>query len=160
MYKKILVPLDGSALAECVLDHVSSIVKGCSIPEVILLRVIEPEHIPIGYSVEGALTIEDARKAEIETDAQNKQVAGEYLNKIIHSFTTKNADFHAEVQFGKPAETIIEYAERNLIDLIILATHGRSGVSRWVWGSTADKILRGTLTPVLMVRPPGCHPVM
>ena len=160
MYKKILVPLDGSELAECVIPHLESIIKGCSIPEVIFIRVVEPEHIPVGYSMEGVFTIEDIRKAEKETDARSKYEAGEYLNKIINRFTNKSADFHSEVIFGKPAETIIDYAEKNLVDLIVIATHGRSGVSRWVWGSTADKILRTTLIPVLMVRPPGCQPGM
>ena len=53
---------------------------------------------------------------------------------------------------------IAEYATKNEIDLIVIATHGRSGVSRWVWGSVADRILRSACVPVMMVRAPGCVP--
>jgi nucleotide-binding universal stress UspA family protein len=51
---------------------------------------------------------------------------------------------------------IADYASKNDVDLIIIATHGRSGVSRWVWGSVADHILRSACVPVLMIRAPGC----
>jgi nucleotide-binding universal stress UspA family protein len=59
---------------------------------------------------------------------------------------------------GKVAESIADYATKNGVDLIIIATHGRSGVSRWVWGSVADRVLRSACVPVLMVRAPGCVP--
>jgi len=58
--------------------------------------------------------------------------------------------------FGRVVEELANFAEKNQIDLIIIATHGRSGVSRWVWGSVADRILRSSCVPVLMVRAPGC----
>ena len=64
----------------------------------------------------------------------------------------------AEVLEGNPAHTLAEYAEKNQFDLLVIATHGRSGVSRWVWGSVADRILRSACVPVLMVRAPGCVP--
>jgi len=60
---------------------------------------------------------------------------------------------------GRAAETLAEYATRNEVDLIVIATHGRSGVSRWVMGSVADRLLRSVNAPVLMVRAPGCGPV-
>ncbi len=63
-----------------------------------------------------------------------------------------------EILHGRAAETLAEYASRNGIDLIVMATHGRSGVSRWVWGGVADRILRSACVPVLMVRAPGCVP--
>jgi len=53
---------------------------------------------------------------------------------------------------GLPGETIIDYARRHPIDLIVMATHGRSGLQRWVYGSVADKVLRGADLPVLLVR--------
>jgi nucleotide-binding universal stress UspA family protein len=56
---------------------------------------------------------------------------------------------------GRVAETIIDYANRHSVDLIIMATHGRSGLSRWAYGSVADKVLRGADVPVLLVR---AHP--
>jgi nucleotide-binding universal stress UspA family protein len=59
------------------------------------------------------------------------------------------------VAFGRPAQEIVDFAEREDIDLIVMSTHGRSGMSRWILGSVADKVLRGTHLPVLLVRPPG-----
>ena len=57
---------------------------------------------------------------------------------------------------GKAAESLTEYTEKNGVDLIIMATHGRSGVSRWVWGSIADKVMRSSCVPVLLIRARGC----
>ncbi|HUW12521.1 MAG TPA: universal stress protein [Anaerolineae bacterium] len=59
------------------------------------------------------------------------------------------------VLFGRPAERIIEHATKEQVDLIAMSTHGRSGFSRWMLGSVADKVLRGVMLPVLVVRPPG-----
>ncbi|MFC1972232.1 universal stress protein [Chloroflexota bacterium] len=59
---------------------------------------------------------------------------------------------------GLVADSIAEYAQNNDIDLIVVATHGRSGISRWVMGSVADRVLRSACVPVLMVRVPGCVP--
>jgi len=59
---------------------------------------------------------------------------------------------------GSPAEVLGDYAARKGVDLIVIATHGHSGVSRWVWGSVADRLLRSACVPVLMVRAPGCFP--
>jgi len=61
----------------------------------------------------------------------------------------------SEILVGRAAETIAEFAKQNAIDLIAIATHGRSGVSRWVWGSVADKVLRSSQVPVLVIRPAG-----
>jgi nucleotide-binding universal stress UspA family protein len=61
-----------------------------------------------------------------------------------------------ESRLGKPAEEIINYANQNKVDLIIMASHGRSGVSRWAYGSEADKVLRSSCVPVLLVKAPGC----
>ena len=63
-----------------------------------------------------------------------------------------------EVLEGSVAETLAAWAEQNDVDLIIIASHGRSGVSRWVMGSVADRILRSVCVPVMMIRAPGCTP--
>jgi nucleotide-binding universal stress UspA family protein len=68
------------------------------------------------------------------------------------------AKLQTEVMMGKPADSLAEYAEKNGVDLIVIATHGRSGVSRWVFGSVADRVMRSACVPVLMVRAPGCMP--
>ena len=58
---------------------------------------------------------------------------------------------------GKPAEAILDYAKQNQVELIIMSTHGRSGVGRWAFGSVADRILRYSVAPVLLIPPAGCR---
>ena len=157
MYQKILVPLDGSALAECVLPPVESIAKGCGPAQVILARVVEPFKLFVGS--EGyAFAREEMTKIEKEWDEQNKAQAEQYLNGIKKRFKEGNLDVQTAVLRGRAVEELTAMAEKQGIDLIAIATHGQSGVSRWVWGSVADRILRSSCVPVLMVRAPGCVP--
>lgn len=149
MYQKILVPLDGSELAECVLPHVEALIRGCQVKNVVFARVVEPVYMPAGDYVPDP---EQIKKME----AEDKAAAGEYLKKVAAKPDYAGAGLKTEVLYGKPAEMMADYATNNQIDLVIIATHGRSGVSRWVWGSVADRLLRSSCTPVLMVRAPGC----
>jgi nucleotide-binding universal stress UspA family protein len=160
MYKKLLVPLDGSELAECVLPHVESIAKGCGVANVVFVRVVEPVHLPVGTGSAGgeAFTEADAAKVRENEDERNKKAAKQYLDDIKKRSKYDGADLKTEVIMGKPAESIAEYAEKKGVGLIVIATHGRSGISRWVYGSVADRILRSACVPVLMVRAPGCTP--
>jgi nucleotide-binding universal stress UspA family protein len=160
MYKKILVPLDGSELAECVFPHVEVIAKGCGVSNVVFVRVVEPAHLPVATESAGAGSFSeaDAAKARKIQDDHNQAEAKKYLGDIIKQGKYDGAALKAEVILGKPADTIAEYAEKNGADLIVIATHGRSGISRWVYGSVADKVLRSACVPVLMVRAPGCIP--
>ena len=157
MYQKIMVPLDGSELAECVLPHVESIAKGCSVPNVILVRVVEPALLPTGTLSDGGdvFTEEDAKRIRMATDSAQKATAESYLDQMVSRLSSEGVNVKAEVLVGKAAETLAEYAEKNDVDLIVMATHGRSGVTRWVRGSVAEKILRSSKIPVLMVRAPG-----
>ncbi len=160
MYKKIMVPLDGSELAECVLTHVESIARGCGSTNIIFVCVVEPVHLPVGTESDGGpvFTEKDAARIRKETDSHNQEVAKQYLDRLISRTKYHGLDVKGAVIVGKPAESLAEYAENKGIDLITISTHGRSGVSRWVWGSVADKILRSACVPVLMVRAPGCFP--
>ena len=146
MYKKILVPLDGSELSEAVLNHVISIATGCQVPEVILIRVREP----LDSSVRVAL---DPEIAEDLDQAYNDEAAS-YLEKIAKKLEKKGIGVKLEVLEGNPAEEIIKYSKDNKVDLIVMSTHGRSGFSRIVFGSIADKVLRQTEVPLLL-RPAG-----
>ncbi len=160
MYKKIMVPLDGSELAECVLPHVEVIAKGCGVAEVIFTRVVEPAILPSGALTDGGavLTEIDTERTRKQIDAGNKLAARDYLDHLISRIKLDKVKMRTEVLDGKAAEELAEYATDNDIDLIIIATHGRSGISRWVWGSVADRLLRSACVPVLMVRAPGCIP--
>ncbi len=147
MYQKIMVPVDGSELAECVLPHIEAIAKGCNVPNVTFVRVVEPFRVTTGGEV--VFSEEYIRKYEEDSKKDARNYVDSLVKKV--SYPAK-----AEVLFGRPADMLADYAKKKNPDLIIIATHGRSGVSRWVWGSVADRILRSACVPVFMVRAPGC----
>ena len=74
---------------------------------------------------------------------------------MVSQLGKEGIGFETEVLVGRTADTLVTYSEANDIDLILMATHGRSGISRWVRGSVADRILRASRVPVLLVRAPG-----
>ena len=155
MDKKILVPLDGAKLAECALPHAEELAKGCNTEEVILVSVTEP--------VKGYRMLEDpgqplGQRRIPEASGKKEKQARRYLDRIAKAMEAKGIKAGTEVLLWKPAEAIIGYAEQSKCDLIVMASHGRSGPSRWAYGSVADKVLRGSCVPVLVVRAPGCVP--
>jgi len=158
MYKKILVPLDGSELAECVLPHVELIAKGCGVQNVVFLRVVEPLHwvVEPSYMPSGGDDSDFNWEGMKRIDSKSMVASECYLNQLVSRTKYNGVNVRSEVIMGKAAESIADYATKNDVDLIAIATHGRSGVSQWVWGSVADRILRSTCVPVLMVRAPGC----
>ena len=147
-----MVPLDGSDLAECVLPHAEAIAMGCEVKNVTFVRVVEPLHLP--SASEWVPTPEERERIE----SGHRSDAQDYLTELVGRLKYDGVDLQSEVIMGKAAESLADYAEKNGVDLIVIATHGRSGVSRWVWGSVADRILRSACVPVLMVRAPGCVP--
>jgi len=153
MYKKIVVPLDGSELAECVLPHVETIAKGCELPEVVFLQVVDQITIPHTYRY---VSEDERQKFMMEDTAGARKAAKDYLDGIVKSINYPGVNARTEVAVGKPSDIIADYATSEGADLIVIATHGRSGISRWTFGSVADRILRSSCVPVLMVRAPGC----
>ena len=156
MYKKIMVPLDGSDLAECVLPHLGYFVENSLAQNIILIRVVEP--IPTKFR--GSYVTGDTHSEMIETNAKTvedsrKADALEYLQAVMRKIKTGNVNVQTEVIIGRVADCLIDYAEENQVDLILIATHGRSGISRWVRGSIADRILTGSRVPVFMVTAKG-----
>ena len=152
MYQNILVPLDGSELAECVLPHVEVIAKARGVQNVIFVRAVEPFH-----TTSGAEYV-PSEKDITRINTESRTAAENYLDQVVSRAAYKGVNVKSQVITGKAAETIADYATKNEVDLIIIATHGRSGVSRWIWGSVADRILRSACVPVFMVRAPGCIP--
>jgi len=145
-YKHVLVPLDGSELAEAALTDALALAR-LSLAEVTLLKVVLP--------IEGVIVIgtHDAIYVD-ETWQINKKQALEYLESVRVRDRISNEPFkvHVAVEMGPAAETIIDYARKHPVDLIVMATHGHSGLKRWVYGSVADKVLRGSHLSVLLVR--------
>ncbi|MFO8010767.1 MAG: universal stress protein [Dehalococcoidia bacterium] len=143
MYEKIMVPLDGSELAEVALPYAEGIASKLK-AQLILLKVVqEPESI---YGLSGDDI--ESRQAEAE----------QYLQRLAEGFTVRGLDVRSEVRLGHDASTIIDASEEEGADLIVIATHGRTGLVRWVLGSTADKVLHVTRKPVLLIRAKGEQP--
>ncbi len=157
MYGRILVPLDGSKLAECALPHAEALATVCSAEKVILVSVTE--------RVQGYRAIEDhgqpvTQRERLVPEAVGKlqKQAEKYLSKIAKGMEARGIKVDTDVLLGSPADEIILYANDPGADIIVISSHGRSGVSRWAYGSVADRIFRGSCVPVLMVRAPGCVP--
>lgn len=139
MIRRILIPLDGSELAAQALPH--GVLQARKFgAQVVLLRVVEPMPAPVAEWV--ATEDPSAVMAEVES----------YLADVRQSLVTEGLDVESHLRSGLPAETIVEFAGAENIDLITMSTHGRSGIGRWVYGSVADKVLRGAETPVFLVR--------
>jgi nucleotide-binding universal stress UspA family protein len=152
MYQSVLVPLDGSDLAECVLPHVES-VAGSPATTVTFLRAL----VPVRVAIPGG----DYFMSTAEIDRlqnRHEQDARDYFSRLNDRLQHLEAHKNFEVITGHAAEAIVEYTTRSSIDLIVMATHGRSGIRRWVMGSVAERVLHWSCTPILMVRPPQCYP--
>jgi nucleotide-binding universal stress UspA family protein len=156
MYKKIMVPVDGSQLAECVLPHVQTVAAARGVQSVVFVQVADS--ISLEPPWRGGDTKFLGEKEIKELDARNKAYVESYLEKLVSGLDYGQVAIQKEVLKGMPVETLADYARKNGIDLIIMATHGRSGASRWVWGSMADRLLHSAEMPVLLVRPDSCPP--
>ncbi|MFZ3207846.1 MAG: universal stress protein [Geobacteraceae bacterium] len=146
MYQKILVPLDRSKIAECILPHVKQIAGGCETCEVVLLQVIET---PPAWVMEND-SIHESHEAQ-------KKISLEYLSKIRSQMASEgiNATITTEVLVGNAAETIIKFAQKKKVGLILMTTNVSSAISMLMIGSVADRVMRYSHMPVLMVRPAG-----
>jgi nucleotide-binding universal stress UspA family protein len=144
MFSRILIPLDGSKTAENVLPYARRL-AAVSHVAVELLSAIEMADIA------GDIASNEASYAAalIGEAVQNST---EYLEKLAQTFPHGNV--RCNVEQGRPEEIIITAAAADSGTLIAMATHGRSGVTRWLLGSVTEKVLRGTVNPLLVVRAP------
>ncbi|MBN1376676.1 MAG: universal stress protein [Dehalococcoidia bacterium] len=150
MYDRIVVPLDGSPLAECVVPHIEALAKSPEC-EVQLVTVVEPVDIP----TKGKIALSDEDLQQIYKDQEKD--AHTYLNQIIDRLSKSDIQTRPLILRGKPAETLVEYIYNNSIDLLIMATHGRSGITKLFWGSIAEKVIRAVNIPVLLVKADPCR---
>jgi nucleotide-binding universal stress UspA family protein len=144
-FKHILIPLDGSALAEQILPHALALGRLAQ-AEFTLLQAIAP--VIGAYSTElyGA-GWSDQVLEQVRTNARA------YLDGIAAPLRAKSLHVRTVVADTFPMTAILDYARAHAVDLIALATHGRSGVARWLLGGVADKVLRSAELPVLLYRP-------
>ncbi len=138
MYQNIVHPLDGSDASESAIPHAEQLALGCQARRVTIVHVVEQ----VRY--EGMLS-------------RGKR-PGVYLQRAARKLEAKGIATDIRVLTGDPAEAIVSYTEKNPADVIVMASHGRSGVTRWAVGSVADKVFRASKVPVLMVKTPAKPP--
>ena len=148
MYQKILAPLDGSKSSECSLEHVRAVATGCQVPEVVLLRVVETIRYDYQTGLIPEAVLRDAHKKAMDE-------ANDYLTKIANKLKGEGLNVETTTAEGEPSYKILDYARNNRMDLIIISTHGRSGVSNWAFGGVTDKVIHRSTVPVLIVSPHG-----
>ncbi|MGD9147782.1 MAG: universal stress protein [Anaerolineae bacterium] len=141
MYKRVLIPLDGSALAEQALPHAIAQAKHFE-AELIPLQVLALLPSP-------PLLGEVARS---RAKASSNVLAREYLERVVASAQEHDIPVQVATAQGSPPVAITRFAEAHRVDLIVMSTRGQSGLSRWLMGSVADRVVRGATVPVLMVR--------
>lgn len=147
MLNHVLVPLDGSEVAERALDYARRVIpdKG----QITLLTVIDmPEYPATMFYPAGVASYEATRE-----DAQNQMIpqAEDYLKKTADSLRAAGYEVFVRAVIGEPATTIVEQADEYDVDAIVMSTHGRSGLSRWLFGSVASKVLDATHRPIFIV---------
>lgn len=143
MYREVVVPLDGSELAEEVLPHVAEMIRGRD-SQVYLLSVT-----PMMRGV--ASSIVDSHPDAGERQRVEQELK-KYLRKVGRRLEPVAAEVEVAVRFGRPADEVLAFADNVGADLIAMTTHGRSGIRAWIFGSVADRIMRGATCPVLLVR--------
>ncbi len=146
MYKKILVPLDGSPLAEAALPPVVELAQ-CTGAKIILLRVL------LTPVYEYMMTDPVVATVTAEAKEINRDEVQNYLEYMAAGLRQKGLTVETQVCEGPIADAILDYAESIHTDLIAMSTHGRSGLARWLIGSVADKVVHAATMPVLLVRP-------
>ena len=142
MYKRAIVPLDGSMVAEGIIPFILEIAGPLDM-EVVLLRVV----VPIPPSV-----IEGSRHVEVEDREKRRLEAEEYLAPIVSELRTKGVRVTTQVRRGEPTDEILAGAKEARADLIAMTTHGRSGFGRLLFGSVAEAVLRHSEVPVFLMR--------
>ncbi|MFC2027110.1 universal stress protein [Chloroflexota bacterium] len=143
MFEKILVPLDGSELAEVALPYAEELMRRLD-SELVLICVSESSEKPERRNYLDIIAEEIRQRAKKYQEKHPGKVVARPIPETI-------------VIGGNPSDEIVDYAEENQINLTIMATHGRSGFGRWAMGSVADKVARGLSKPVCLIRAKGCH---
>ncbi len=153
--KSLIVALDGSEKAEAVLPHVEALALQRAIQpvEVTLVRVCDPPIAPSYYSPElSGVPLNWGEFMEQEM-TRCKQTATEYLATTAKRLADRGVKVKSKVLVGKAADEIIDYASKEPYSIVVMATHGRSGLSRLVYGSVAESVLIGVPNPILLAKP-------
>jgi len=150
--KKLLLPLDGSPFSERPIPFIERLIKDTGV-EIFLTLVCEPPLVP-SYGDHPINPTWEKHRDAVWTEA--KQQAAEYLKNMKTKLQKQGIKVTGQVlagELGRVAETILQAAQKEGVDLIAMATHGRSAVSRWVYGGVANRIAEQSVHPVLLIRP-------
>jgi nucleotide-binding universal stress UspA family protein len=142
MYKRAVVPLDGSAVAETILPFILEIAGPLDM-EVVLLRVVQP--LP-------PIVVEGSRPVVAEAVEAQQLDAEEYLAALAAELRDKGVRAETRVRRGVPTDEILAGARESKADLVAMTTHGRSGLGRLLFGSVAEDVLRHSDIPVFLLR--------
>ena len=142
MFKKILVPLDGSALAERAIDQVEKMAKG-SVAEVLLLKVVPA---PLGKAPEAG------QMEESKAFAESVSRSTAYLERIVTRLGAISVKSRILIPSGEPHAEILAAAHKEDVDCIVMSTHGGTALARTLLGSTAEKVVYTTKRPVMLVK--------
>jgi nucleotide-binding universal stress UspA family protein len=151
MIQHIVVPLDGTKLSESALPTAQELALRCS-ALLTLIRVVKGTK---GYKEVTDYTKPPAQQAAAQPRGGKEKKAEEYLTIIAKKMQDQGIKVQTKVILGEPGEAIAFHAVHNPCDLIVMASHGRSGLSRWARGSVADQVFRFTSKSVLIVRGPS-----
>jgi len=143
---KLLLPLDGSKQSELAVPYLEDLASRLK-AEVVLLHVVAPTYfaysIP-GETIEMPFTPEDMERFRTKSE--------HYLETVAEALRKKGITATTDVAIGTAADEIIRLSDDIPVDLVVMSTHGRSGISRWAFGSVADKVIHAANAPVLLVR--------
>lgn len=145
MYSEILLTLDGSPMAEAAIPHARALARAFE-ARVTLFSVVEIVSIHPQPGIVAPM-VGPGVNIEMEMDQ-----ARDYLQSIAGQLKAEGIQVRSVVREGDAASQICDYAAENASDIIVMSTHGRSGLQRWVYGSVADRVLRGAEVPVLLIR--------
>jgi nucleotide-binding universal stress UspA family protein len=153
MYHKILVPLDGSRVAESALPHAVNL-AATNKAEVVLMGVTVPPQVFVvdDEDVELAREVQQDIKQAKAADTERMR---SYLTRQVGKLKSENVNACSVVTEGSAANSIVDFARDNGVDVIVMSTHGRSGVQRWLLGSVADRVVHAATVPVMLVRAAG-----
>ena len=169
MINKIMVPLDGSKLAECALPYAGEL--GAKLgAEVVLVNVtnrVEEMRMlkdSTNPKTENPLSFQEPKEydqfeyASEEGVCSNEVESQKYLKEVAKDKLDKNVKVSTQIICGKVSEELSIYANTSGGDLVVMSSHGRSGPSKWVRSNIAEKLTKAILVPVMVIRAPGCGP--
>lgn len=149
-FHHILVPLDGSAEAEKAIPYAIDLADKYS-SQVLLYRaaVVAPQWGGLGYPVAGTAV---GVTPHLELQEYEQKAVDEYLHDVSRRYAHASVAVQVEQEIGDPAHLIIEKARALACGMIVMSSHGRDGIGRWLMGSIAEKVARHSPCPVLLVR--------